>query len=201
MREVLYLPEDRRSSVPWEAQGTTKKMNAEIERGMDVYNKMVDKNVSGFQDTVRFNGLKKGEGYFSGSDRSYHLDGQGIFLSKSANATTVMHELGHHLETSNINVLERAADFVTRRTRGEVPQPMREVTRNNNYRSDEFTRPDKFLNAYMGKVYQAAAGWIMATEITSMGLELFFSDPLKLARQDPDYFDEIFAILRGLGRI
>ena len=34
------------------------------------------------------------------------------------------------------------------------------------------------------------------TEIISMGLEYFYSDPLKLAKDDPDYFMFMYDVLR-----
>jgi hypothetical protein len=54
------------------------------------------------------------------------------------------------------------------------------------YNKSEKTRRDKFLDPYMGKDYGRTA-----TEILSMGLEMFYADPVQLAENDPDYFDFI----------
>ncbi len=45
----------------------------------------------------------------------------------------------------------------------------------------------------MGKIYPHGA-----TEIISMGLEYIWRKPAAFAQQDPDYFQFIWGVLRGL---
>jgi hypothetical protein len=65
------------------------------------------------------------------------------------------------------------------------------------YSSRERTRVDRFIDPYMGKNY-VWGGRRYATEILSMGLEMYYSDPIRLAREDPEYFDFIYAVTRGM---
>ena len=50
---------------------------------------------------------------------------------------------------------------------------------------------DKFIDKYMGKFYKDGA-----TEILSMGLQMFYTNPVALAKQDPEYFDFIYSVVR-----
>lgn len=117
-------------------------------------------------------------------------DGATIYLGHFDTARAVVHELGHHIEDSNPTIHAKARAFYERRTAGEAARPLNDVANSTSYRPSEITRPDNFINPYMGKEY----GW--ATEILSMGLEYFYSEPVKLATQDPEYFNFIYSILR-----
>jgi len=113
-----------------------------------------------------------------------------IVLANDAHRVAV-HELGHHIEFRNPEVKARAAAFLDRRTAGEDARPLAEITNNSNYRAGETAQSDKFISPYMGKRYANGD-----TEIISMGLEYFYSDPLKLAKDDPDYFMFMYDVLR-----
>jgi len=104
---------------------------------------------------------------------------------------TIVHEVGHHIEFRNPEVKARANAFLDRRTAGETPRPLAEITNNKNYHESETAAADRFISAYMGKRYDDGS-----TEIISMGLEYFYSDPLKLAKDDPDYFMFMYDVLR-----
>jgi len=126
-------------------------------------------------------------------DRSYHLGGSGVFMARRENMQgTVVHELGHALEWQNSHANDQAQAFLRRRTAGEPEITMRQATGDNRYKAYEVTRVDRFINPYMGKNYGPRA-----SEITSMGLEFFYKDPARLAREDPDYFDFIYRVVRG----
>ncbi|MCB1022064.1 MAG: hypothetical protein KDC27_19185 [Acidobacteria bacterium] len=53
------------------------------------------------------------------------------------------------------------------------------------------TKPDEFLDVYMGKVYRSGH-----TEIVSMGVEWLFAQPFDLLA-DEDYFEFLIAVLHG----
>jgi hypothetical protein len=114
-----------------------------------------------------------------------------IVLANDAHRVAA-HEFGHHIEFRNPEVKRRATEFLDRRTAGETARPLAEITNNSNYRAGEVAQSDKFINPYMGKRYNDGS-----TEIISMGLEYFFSDPLKLAKDDPDYFMFMYDVLRA----
>lgn len=117
-------------------------------------------------------------------------DGSTIYLGHFDTARAVVHELGHHIEYTNPTIHAKVRAFYERRTAGEAAKPLNDVANSTSYRPSEMTKPDNFINPYMGKEY----GW--ATEILSMGLEYFYSEPVKLATQDPEYFNFIYNILR-----
>jgi len=110
--------------------------------------------------------------------------GTEIELSRKSTIRTIVHELGHFLENQDITVKYRAIQFLESRTPGNVAQSLRSLTGNRGYRSDEVAKVDKFLSPYMGKIYNSGS-----TEIISMGLEYLYAEPVRLATQDPGYFD------------
>jgi len=81
---------------------------------------------------------------------------------------------------------------VEKRTGGEIARKLKNIEPNLGYAPSEIARPDKFLSPYMGKIYRDGS-----TEILSMGLQMFYQNPIKLAREDPDYFDFILTVIRG----
>lgn len=122
------------------------------------------------------------------TDRAYALPGN-IFMFKGNKSRIVVHELGHVLEFSNPKIHQAAVDFLNRRTEGETPVPLKQWS--DFYGDDEVTTPDRFSNPYTGKRYDGGA-----TEVVSMGLEYMYADPAQFAKDDPDYFDFIFNLVR-----
>lgn len=114
-----------------------------------------------------------------------------INIGNKSNVPTVIHEVGHKVEDMNSRILDDAVAFVDRRTEGE-----REEWLGGNYRRNETAKKDKFINPYMGKTYKTSLGYY-GTEVISMGLEYMATDPVKLAQEDPDYFDFIYAVSRA----
>jgi len=115
-----------------------------------------------------------------------------VYMGQGAGPTSAVHELGHYLEHTNPDVLDKAIEFLKERAGDESLQRL-----GDNYDKDEVAWFDGFINPYMGKAY-IHRGKISATEIVSMGLEFLYKDPIKLARQDPEYFDFIVSLVRGL---
>jgi hypothetical protein len=122
--------------------------------------------------------------------------GTRINLTTHSGPSTVVHEIGHWLEHNVSSLRDKAFAFYDRRTEGEALVSMNSVT-SGGYSGYERTRPDDFLNPYMGKDYSTRSRGRYATEILSMGIEKFYEDPIGFAKQDPDYFDFIYGALRG----
>jgi hypothetical protein len=101
------------------------------------------------------------------------------------------HELGHWLEDKDPVVGAAARTYLKRRIGSESPQSLRELTGNKSFADYEIAVKDKFLDAYMGKIYSTGH-----TEIISMGMSYYAGNPTTLASQDPDYFNFIYSILR-----
>jgi hypothetical protein len=142
---------------------------------------------------------KKKTIYFSTTkdDRSYNLAGQ-VHMAARAGAPTVVHELGHSLEFETPEIARSRREFYEERTRGEQNRKLREITKNNGYDDHELAKPDDFTHAYMGKDYGVkGTSEDRHSEMVSMGLQLLHEDPVRLAKQDPEYFDWIYSVTRG----
>jgi hypothetical protein len=112
-------------------------------------------------------------------------------VDEGSKERTFLHEVGHWLESENEELRKKVHAFYERRTEGFRLEHM-----GGSYPRSEKTRIDHFINKYMGKDY-THRGERVATEILSMGLEMFYTDPQRLAADDPDYFDFIYNLLRG----
>ncbi|RYX80931.1 hypothetical protein EON83_26335 [bacterium] len=123
--------------------------------------------------------------------RSNYEYGGRVKLTDEVGTRIVVHEFGHALEDLNPTVRQKVLDFRTKRTRGEGFLSLQST--NSAFRPDEVYKKDRFLDAYMGKFYIGSDD----TEILSMGLEYFHSDPLTLAEGDPEYFKFIYDLVRG----
>lgn len=121
-----------------------------------------------------------------GRRRPYHSNGD-IWLSTGARERATIHELGHALEYHDPEVHRKALEFLRERTAGEEARWL-----GDEYDRRERTRKDKFLSPYMGKDYGERA-----TEIVSMGIEYMYAETTKLAKEDPEYFDFMYNLLRG----
>ena len=84
--------------------------------------------------------------------------------------STPWHEIGHMVEHLNPNALRISKEFIASRTAGETPTKLSQIFPGWNYRPNEVTRKDDFIDPYIGKEYQDAS------EVLSMGLEGVFSN-------------------------
>jgi hypothetical protein len=123
--------------------------------------------------------------------RSYHASGT-VHVNKNGGGSVLVHELGHVVEYRNKEVLKKSLAFRDSRTVGEEWQKLSRLAPTSGYGEDERAKPDQFLDVYMGKDYERRA-----TEILSTGIEMMYRDPLRLAKNDPEYFDFIFDVVRG----
>lgn len=147
--------------------------------------------------------------------RRSHCDFDEVSLTKLAPVESIVHEIGHAFEMAGGKtdgaILARVEKFYARRTAGEKSQFLRDLTGQSDY-GKEKTKPDKFFSPYCGKTYHGAYSWnkktrkweprtdkkLLATEIVSMGLEEIFTNPIDFAKSDPDYFDFMINLMRGL---
>jgi hypothetical protein len=151
---------------------------------------------------------------------SYTARNSTVNMRIDAEADVVVHELGHWLEDKNRSFADKMEAFLVKHTTlpdgtREIPVKLKNlppsIGGNSRYREDEYTRKDRFGNAYCGKVYEKVdyAGFnhktgglkdkVYATEIGSMGLQQMAKDPLKFAHEDPEFFDLIWeAIGNGI---
>lgn len=121
-----------------------------------------------------------------------------IKLEKNDSAGVAIHEYTHFLEANNPKMIDNSIAFLEYRTKGEETQSLRKLT-GISYDSREIARPDKFFDAYCGKMYSASDNYrnAYATELMSMGVQRLFEDPKGFAKEDREYFDFVIANLRG----
>ena len=104
---------------------------------------------------------------------------------------TAVHELSHHVEGGHRLILEASKRFLARRSRGGVPERLRDLT-GMDYGFDETTLKANWATRggkhYVGKFYGPTLGEAVATEVISMGLERLYRDPAGFYREDADYF-------------
>ena len=112
-------------------------------------------------------------------------------IAKDNDVTDVAHEIMHWLEKKNETVLNNSLTFLEYRTQGEQPQKLKDLT-NIDFRSNEIAKPDRFFDAYCGKIYN-----VPATEIMSMGLQEIFKNPLEFSKKDKEYMAFVISNLRG----
>lgn len=133
---------------------------------------------------------KKQRSYFNGVRHGNHENA--IMLEANPSSSTVAHELGHLLETDPA-VYHAALGFLYKRVGKEPAEHM------GGYEDYEVGREDKFRRAfgnsarYPGKHYKTND-----TEIVSSGLEKLYQNPAKFARDDPEYFQFMLAVLSGI---
>jgi hypothetical protein len=178
-RKMLYVNDP--SSVTLTRGGKLSSSVVQTGReGLDLFNQMVSRTLTEGL-SASFKETKKSRAFYSGS----------VTINSKSSVRTVIHELGHWLEDKNPQLFASVNKFFERRTKGDKLRWL-----GGNYSKSEVAYFDDFIIPYMGKDY-VFKGERYATEITSMGLQFFYEDPVRLAKEDPDYFDFIYNLVRG----
>jgi hypothetical protein len=134
---------------------------------------------------VRRGGKIKYTGRATNGARAYAV-GNHIELDIRSRSDTVVHELGHVIESGNPAFLQAVIKFRDRRTQGEAPQPIKPGSR-------EMALYDRFAKIYTGKVYRDRSVDV-ASEITSTFLEDLYRAPRRVI-EDTDFLTEMAFIL------
>lgn len=113
----------------------------------------------------------------------------------------VVHEIGHALENSNPGWADRAHEFRAYRVRGETPRSLQRLFPGYNFGKSEVACKDDFEKVYgkgSASAYYAGKDYgSIATEITSMGLQELYDDPIRLATKDPEWCKFLLGMLSG----
>lgn len=113
----------------------------------------------------------------------------------------VIHEIGHALENTNPGWADRAHEFRAYRVAGEKPRKLQRLFPGYGYKAAEVGCQDDFGKVfgkgtieayYVGKDYGR-----YGTEITSMGLQELYNDPVRLATKDPEWCKFLLGMLSG----
>jgi len=128
-----------------------------------------------------------------------------IRLSYSREGRTLVHEFGHALDDLFPEIHEASLRWILERAAGEKPGAFRDLWAAkvaagrlpaDPHAAVKDRLPDDW--EYVGKLYSDAAGRYNGTEVTSMGLEHFFADPIGLWRSFPDLFEHVITIIQML---
>lgn len=161
-----------------------------LEQALDWLNDVVDGDIHNNDNTV-IPKAKRGRANYDPQKKTINID-------QNDTVSTLIHEIGHGIEINNPHILARAVEFRDKRKSSNTPKKMSQLTGNRGYRSDEIAYDDKWKRSYMGKIYRDRNGVDYATEIITMGLEELYNNPDDFAQSDPEYFDFIVGIIRGL---
>ena len=104
---------------------------------------------------------------------------------------TSLHEVAHAIEGLNPSRAARAEAYLAARAQGEPPRSLMAMFPERAFGADEYARPDKLFDPYMGKDYVDRNGrW--ATEVTSMAVQ-HLGNTTELTKtvhaRDPDTID------------
>lgn len=209
-----------KSELTTESAMEDKEMQAFIRRGVDFFRRIVGDHpdLKGASVTVRFYPQTKESSSYSTGRTSYtstrggvkHSTAGTILLARENKATFAMvHELGHLLEDLSDTTHDKVVEFLKRRAGNESARPLNEITGKKAFNDIEVAVKDNFTDAYVGRYYgqnwrdfeggkQGKTDWdtVYASEVISMGVEYLYGDPVKFAKDDPDYFDFMFDVLR-----
>jgi hypothetical protein len=133
--------------------------------------------------------------------RAYYSENISTATVRLGDVGCTIHELGHHIECSDPEILRETKDFIRSRIQpGDVPERLSKLTGSSYYGPSEVAYKDEWAerggSPYAGKVYRGGLDEANATEVLTMGLERLYDDPAAFARQDPDYFKFILRVLR-----
>jgi HK97 family phage portal protein len=130
------------------------------------------------------------------------LDRRGkLTLPAGTNTAQAVHGLAHVLEHRVPGWNESAQAFLKHRVGDEPLTQIRTapgVTNTRAYRRSEYGRADNWGTAFGGEAhYVGKDHGKRASEVTAMGLEKLFTDPVGFARRDPEHAKFILGMLDG----
>jgi len=135
---------------------------------------------------------------------NYNFLDRMIYLGEDAAGRTLVHEFGHAIDDLFPEIHQASLRWIMDRAAGERPTPFNELWRqkvaegrlpNDPHPAVKDKLPDGM--EYVGKLYGLSEKY-HATEVTSMGLEHFYDDPLRLWKSFPELFEHIATIIQML---
>ena len=190
--KYILVPEEKAAKI--KATKSRAKMADTWRKSTEDFGRLIDgERFSGLPAEVKFttggkSGVGTGRAFYHPGDKTIH---------NVRDRRVGVHELGHWLEDFDAEAHRQAVEFLNRRTAGDSVESLATVTGNYHYSSKEKTRKDKFRNPYVGKVYGPIDS-PTATEVLSMGFEWMKTDAAAFAAEDPEMFDFIYNLSRGL---
>lgn len=127
----------------------------------------------------------------------------GFITIPTGGLRTALHEFGHRIQAALPDLDRLFQDYHARRTAGEPLQRLRDLVPGAGYGPGEKTRPDKWMDAYFGKVYDEQRGTIGegALEMLTMTLERMLDRDVTALRllyqRDRELFELAVGVLTG----
>ena len=216
LRKALRFRSEQRRPIPWTVDwisglhaGTPngKAVTRRIQAALKEFEQMTGRDWTNHPITFQVGRYSRGNNIRESAGHRSH--GTVIYMNDKTTVKTIVHEMGHAFENSDINTLSRAVEHIHSRTAGEPLRRLRDITGSKSYRASETAREDEFFSPYIGKEYTSTspvASWkvdnpwggkpITTTELVSMGAEHLYDDPLQLAVRDPKTFRFILREMR-----
>lgn len=122
-----------------------------------------------------------------------------INLAVSVSPGTVVHETGHHFDYHVPGFNAVAREFLAYRVGDEAAVQLRTVmSEKGKFHKDEYGKKDRFDEAFGESGYYAGKSYDDGmTEITSMGIEKMFKDPVGFATKDPEFATLVLGLMHG----
>lgn len=173
-RSAVYVADP----IQWQGKLVSGRTLANVNEGFAEFGKLVSSKVTAQYEIEVELGARRAHAAVTGTK---------ISISSKESIATIVHELGHALEFRNSDISSAAREFLEKRTDGETSKWLGKP-----YRRDEKAKFDKFIDPYVGKQYPTG------TEVISMGLQYMYDRPVEFYQKDPDMFEFIFRLLRGI---
>lgn len=120
-------------------------------------------------------------------------------MTTNGSLDTTIHEMAHAAQWAAPQVDALFQEYHAERAGAEPLVKLKQLRPTINYRPDEVTKPDKFIEPYMGKVYQKnRTGYGGALEMMSMAMEYLMGNStakfMKLFTQDRPFLEMIVGV-------
>ncbi len=190
-----------------EPDGTSPVSKERVNGSLEAIQGMISNQNNATAGDIKFGKAKDGRAYYDDSRRR-------IMISDKEPKEVIVHEVGHMIDQNSGDSVKSLIDgFMAKRIR-ESSNNQIEIMRTakktrEGIEPTEMGIPDEFKKGfapdpvrlkkdrrdiYAGKFYQHGP-----TEILSMGLEAFYTDPYGFAEKDPEYFDLVVGVLHRRG--
>src|ERR1043165_1067955 len=188
--DIVSIPQSDRGSIsvsPLSTNGITideKQINEDISKGLNKMERIVDKSL--YKDIHFYVGMTPDSPDHAGYsfDTSVRLTPSGM---KSMGTTLVVHEFSHPIETDEM--YQKNVDFLRKRAA------------ESGFAKEDLNGVECYKDSWAekgGRLYSGRLPYThtKATEILTTGMERMADDPVRFAREDPEFFDHIWSIIR-----
>jgi hypothetical protein len=191
IREQLFRPPvaaDKKLRFTLNAKGVRQSTLDEIKKGVELFERMIPQaaldKMSARGITVQVSSSIK-RGSYNNDTRMIKIAADG-----AAPGTTIMHELGHALENTFMDIKAEGSRYLYKRAGGKqsVTRKGRGTER---YFKDEWEKRGGHI--YTGRDYGR-----LSNEILTMGIERMLHQPSSFLRDDPEHFAHVLKHLNNL---